>query len=126
MPSTILTPFPGAHRIHRFLRSRVHRQTKNETAYSAAQNVMRHCSDRLQPVLSELLSAGESIAEGMFANRAQVAELVYELHLIHPSLLLYIMPTVCRDLNVRYCASPCPHRARTSAWCGFNHQRAGC
>jgi hypothetical protein len=75
-------------------------QAASPSACAMAQAVMRGSCERLQPVLSELLSAGDAIPDGLFADRRVVHDIVYELHLVHAGLLLYLMPTVCRDLNV--------------------------
>ncbi len=83
-------------------------QATNPQGRALAEGVVRAGCEALQVVLAELLAAGDAVPDGMFADRRLIHDVVYELHLVSPNLLIHLMPTFSRDLQVgvRVCPPP--------------------
>ncbi|GLE05586.1 hypothetical protein PINS_up014618 [Pythium insidiosum] len=70
-----------------------------------AQELLRRTSDHLQSHISHffntiLVDATSSISHRTSELKEHVYTLIYELHKINPSLLLYVLPNVCMQLQV--------------------------
>ena len=70
-----------------------------------AKQVISDATDRLQPPISELVNAvlitGDgSTTESDLRDKKLVFDIVYELHLISPQLLLYVIPAITQELHV--------------------------
>eukprot|EP01138_Halocafeteria_seosinensis_P009211 gb/GECG01009413.1/.p1 GENE.gb/GECG01009413.1/~~gb/GECG01009413.1/.p1 ORF type:complete len:1491 (+),score=198.69 gb/GECG01009413.1/:1-4473(+) len=80
-------------------------KNQNPAAYSVSKQVISRAADRLQPPISELVNAvlitGDgSTTESDIRDKQLVFDIVYELHLISPQLLLYVIPAVTQELLV--------------------------